>query len=275
MLLACGDAEVPPVVRPRPPLYYRVYKSLEQRIRDHYHVGERLPSEDALCREFEVSRMTVRQALGGLVDAGLLTRRRGSGSYVSATGERRVSGEMELSGVLEDLFAEANAVRAHTAHVVEEAPPPEIQRLLGLADGEPVTVIRRVRVIDRQPLAFTVNYLPRELGRRLSRHHLDQFPFMKLLEDEFGVAFDRADQTVEARLADEGVANALGIDFGDPVLFAERLMFDRGDRLIEVVRSHYRADSYCYRIRFVRSSWSPRRSDRRATAERRERRAER
>jgi DNA-binding GntR family transcriptional regulator len=242
------------LARPRPPLYYLVYKSLERRIRDHCRVGERLPSEDALCREFEVSRMTVRQALGGLVDAGLLTRRRGSGSYVSATGERRVSGQMELTGALEDLFAEANAIRADKAHVAEEIPPPEIQQLLGLVGGEPVTVIRRVRVIEGQPLAFTVNYVRRELGRRLSQHHLDRFPLMRLLEEQLHVRFDRADQTVEARLADEAVASVLGIDFGDPVLFAERLMFDRGGHPIEVVRSHYRADSYCYRIRFVRSA---------------------
>lgn len=244
---------VPPV-RPRPPLYYRVYKTLEQRIRDrHYEVGDRLPSEDALCRDFGVSRMTIRQALGGLVEAGLLTRRRGSGSYVSATGRRRVSAQIELTGAIEDLFADAGTSRVTTVRVAEEVPPPEVGHLLGLGDGARLTVIRRVRAIEQQPFALTVNYLPKSLGRRLARRDLYRFPLLQLLE-QAGVRFDHADQTIEARLAEEETAGALGIEFGDPVLFVERLMFARDERPIEVVRSHYRADVYRYQIRFVRTS---------------------
>lgn len=52
-----------PSDRPVLPLYYRVYKTLEQRIQEErYKAGDRLPSEDELCREFRVSRMTIRQA---------------------------------------------------------------------------------------------------------------------------------------------------------------------------------------------------------------------
>ena len=50
------------------------------------------------------------------------------------------------------------------------------------------------------------------------------------------------------------MASALPIELGDPVLFGERLMFARGERPIEVVRSHHRADVYRYRIGLVRTS---------------------
>jgi GntR family transcriptional regulator len=160
---------------------------------------------------------------------------------------------MELRGALEDLFAEAGTARVTRARIAEEVPPPEIQDLLGLADGARVTVIRRVRAVERQPFALTINYLPKALGRRLARRDLHRFPLLQLLEEK-DVRFDHADQTVEARLAEEEVANALGIEFGDPVLFVERLMFAEGERPIEIVRSHYRGDVYRYRIRFVRTS---------------------
>ena len=76
--------------RPAPPLHYRVFRTLERRMRDHrYKQGERLPSEDELFREFGASRITIRQAVGRLVDLGFVTRRRGSGTFVSA---RRRSG---------------------------------------------------------------------------------------------------------------------------------------------------------------------------------------
>ncbi|MBI4628466.1 MAG: GntR family transcriptional regulator, partial [Candidatus Rokubacteria bacterium] len=193
---------VPPI-RPRPPLYYRVFKTLEKRIQDrHYGLGERLPSEDALCRDFGVSRMTIRQALAGLVDAGLLTRRRGSGSYVSATGARRVSAQMKLTGALEDLFAEVGSARVDTARLAEAPPPPEVQGLMGLGDGEPVTVIHRVRAIEGQRFALTVNYLPVALGRRIAEPDLYRLPLLQVLEEKLGVRFQHARQTVEARLAD-------------------------------------------------------------------------
>jgi DNA-binding GntR family transcriptional regulator len=71
--------------RPLPPLSYRVSRTLEQRIRDHHcKAGDRLPSEDDLCRELGASRITIRQAVGRLVEQGLIVRRRGSGSFVSA-----------------------------------------------------------------------------------------------------------------------------------------------------------------------------------------------
>ncbi|OGL16889.1 MAG: hypothetical protein A3F92_07630 [Candidatus Rokubacteria bacterium RIFCSPLOWO2_12_FULL_71_22] len=241
--------------RPLLPLYYRVSKTLEQRIRDQqYRVGQRFPSEDALCREFRVSRMTIRQALAGLVDAGLVVRRRGSGSFVKA----RIEGggpsrAITLTGALEDLFAQVETAQVEGVRIVEEPPPRDVQEAMGLPEGEGVTVVRRVRAIDDQPFAVTLNYLPTWLGRRLRKEDLYRYPLLQLLEERHHILFRRADQTVEARLADEDIAKDLGITFGDAVLFVERRMFGAGDRPVEVVRSHYRADVYSYKIRLVRT----------------------
>jgi GntR family transcriptional regulator len=62
---------------------------------------------------------------------------------------------------------------------------------------------------------------------------------------------------MEARLADEDVVKLLGIRFGDPVLFVERLMYVEGPRPFEVVRSYYRADAYRYQLRLTRGQRAP------------------
>jgi GntR family transcriptional regulator len=244
--------------RPVPPLYYRVFRTLERRMRDHrYKQGERLPSEDELCREFGASRITIRQAVGRLVELGLVTRRRGSGTFVSVRQEERPPETVKFTAALEDLFAQVETVSTKSAQITEEAPPLDVRALLGLDDGVPVTVVRRVRAFRDQVFSFTTNYLPRHLRARLTESDLYRYPLLRLLEERLRVDFRYADQLVEARLADEDVARMLGIRFGDPVLFVERLMFADGPRPFEVVRSYYRADVYRYQLRLTRGQKAP------------------
>ena len=251
------------VERPVLPLYYRVFKTLEQRIVAHqYKLGERLPSEDELCREFKVSRITMREALGRLVESGMLVRRRGSGSYVASPAASRTFRSITLTGSLEDLFAQVERTQIKSASLTERTPPRDVAQAMGLAEGAPATVLRRVRVIDDAPFAFTINYLPLEVGRRIREADLYGGPLLQLLEQKLRVRFTHAEQTVEARLADEDVAQALGGKFGDAVLYVERRMFAGAGHPVEVVRSYYRADTYRYHIRLVRQrrehfAWRP------------------
>jgi GntR family transcriptional regulator len=239
--------------RPELPLYYRVYKTLEQRIQERRVLpGERLPSEDELCREFRVSRMTIRQAVGRLVEAGLVTRRRGSGTYVGSPHEGPAFRAITFTGALEDLFAQVAEAQVKSARIAEETPPPDVREIMGLAEGEAVVVVRRDRAFDDDLFAVTVNYLPVRLGRRIDEAALYRTSLLQILEQGLGVRWSHADQTVEARAADEDTARALSVKFGDPVLYVQRLMYAGRPFPEELVRSHYRADVYRYQIRLER-----------------------
>jgi GntR family transcriptional regulator len=252
-------------VRPGLPLYYRVSRALERRIETRdYRVGHRLPSEDALCREFQVSRITVRQAVGRLVESGLVVRRRGSGSYVVSQAATRAMRSITLHGTLEDLFAQVERSQVTSVRIVEATPPADVADAMGFPEGVPVSIITRVRAFDGEPFALTVNYLPLALGRRLGVQDLYRTPLLLLLEQQLGVRFTHAEQSLEARAADDEGARALGISFGDAVLYVERAMFDGGRHPVEIVRSQYRADRYRYRIRLVRASRDTRRERPRA-----------
>ena len=244
--------------RPVPPLYYRVFRTLERRMRDHrYKQGERLPSEDELCREFGASRITIRQAVGRLVDLGFVTRRRGSGTFVSARQEERPPEMVKFTAALEDLFAQVETVSTKSAQITEEQPPIDVRTLLGLEEGAQMVVVRRVRAFRDQVFSLTTNYLPQHLRGKLSESDLYRYPLLQLLEERLRVDFRYADQLIEARLADEDVAKMLGIHFGDPVLFVERLMYADAPRPFEVVRSYYRADVYRYQLRLTRGQKAP------------------
>jgi GntR family transcriptional regulator len=86
------------------PLYHQVAGVLRQRIEDGiYPVGGKLLSEDELAAEFEVSRATIRQAVGELVMEGLVVRRQGRGTYVEARDKHIL--QQRFRGSLGDLLA--------------------------------------------------------------------------------------------------------------------------------------------------------------------------
>lgn len=243
---------------PLAPLYYRVFRSLEQRVRDgQYGRGDRLPSEDQLCREFNASRITIREAVRRLVDLGLVVRRRGSGTFVSDLDVGTAEPPIRFTAALEDLFAQVEMVQTKSAQVNEEIPPLDVARLLGVPERQPVTVVRRIRAYQDQVFSLTFNYLSLSLGVRLRESDLYGYPLLRLLEEKLRIRFRWADQTIEARTADDEVAAALGIRFGDPVLYVQRRMFANGRAPLEVVRSFYRGDVYRYQVRMARSRSAP------------------
>lgn len=90
-------------LQPNVPAWYRVAVTIRNRIqRQSYRPGQQVPPEIALAAEFAVSRTTMRRSMDELVRQGLLTRKRGSGTFVS---DDPVLPPVECLGFLEDLLS--------------------------------------------------------------------------------------------------------------------------------------------------------------------------
>jgi GntR family transcriptional regulator len=121
-------------------------------------VGTKLPNEQVLAARFGVSRATVREAVGGLVEGGYLLRRHGSGTFVTLLPSRRHALDATLSytqmirqaGMTPGVRLLAAAVRPARA---EEAAD------LGLAEGTPVRVLERLRTADERPVVYSIDLI--------------------------------------------------------------------------------------------------------------------
>lgn len=234
------------------PLYYRIKSVLEERIRSGVlEPGSQLPSEADLCREFSVSRGTVRDAMRELVQSGLIERRHGKGSFVTPD-PVFASSPMKFSGLLEDLYDQVSKVQARAVEIEVGHAPSHILRTLGLRPGTTLTVVRRERHLDGAPFAFTVNYLPTQIGERIDPKELRARPLLRILEERLGIRIDRAEQAMRATLADADVARRLATPFASPVMFAERVYFQQGDRPLQIAHSWYRADRYQFSVNLRR-----------------------
>lgn len=235
-----------------PPLYYQVKSVLEERI----HLGSlaprgRLPSESELCKEFGVSRGTVREALRELVAAGLIERQHGRGSFVIP--EPPVNPPpIKYTGLLADLYDQIAKVKVRSLEINVAPGPPAVLRSLALDSGLPLMVIRRDRYLDGEPFAFTINFLPIALGKRIDPPALRKYPLLRLLEERLHIEIAAAEQSMRATLADADIALRLAVPIASPIMFAERLYFAPGGKPIYVAHSFYRADRYQFTIHLKR-----------------------
>jgi GntR family transcriptional regulator len=174
------------------PLYHQVAGILRQRIEDGiYPVGARLLSEDELAAEFEVSRATIRQAIGELVMDGRVVRRQGRGTYVQARDKHIL--QQRYRGSLDDLIGESH--RAKTRNIELERDvflPSHVAEALQL-DVPRGTVVRRTRTMHDQPFAYTITFLPPDLGRKITTSGLRRKALMELLIDD-GIILSSATQ---------------------------------------------------------------------------------
>lgn len=228
------------------PLYHQVAGILRQRIEDGiYPIGGRLLAEDELAAEFDVSRATIRQAVGELVMEGLVVRRQGRGTYVEKRDTKVL--QQRFRGSLGDLIDESHRAKTRNLELSQDVQIPlYIAELLQL-ESPRGTIVKRTRTMDGQPFALTITYLPPDLGHVLTEVGLHKKALMELLIDS-DVILSSATQAIRAQLADLDVCSQIDVEVGAAVLMVERIVHDSTGRPVEYVRSWYRGDRYEYAV---------------------------
>lgn len=228
------------------PLYHQVAAVLRQRIENaEYPAGDRLASEDELAAEFAVSRATIRQAVGSLVSEGLVVRKQGSGTYVQEL--KNAVLRQRFRGSLDDLIRESQTASPRDIHVEHDVPvPPSVSSALEV-DASTATVARRIRVIDGEPFAYTITYLPNDVGRTITPERMGSAALMEILIQD-GIELASATQSIRPQLADARLGRQLETELGAPVLYVERTVRDTSGRPVEFVKTWYRGDRYEYTV---------------------------
>jgi len=233
------------------PLYLQLKTVLLDRIRQgHWKANDRLPSEDELGVEFGVSKVTVRQAVRDLAQAGLVRREQGRGTFVADTqirfGPRLLTSftdEMRETGMV----AGSRVLEQKVAPAAEET-----ARKLQLSIGAEVFVLSRLRLAAGEPMGLQTVYVPCRLADGLFEIDFGVASLYETLEKRFGLAPDHASQTHFATQADRKQAKLLKIKEGSALLGGERLTFLRGGRPLELTYSAMRGDRYQIELKLVR-----------------------
>jgi GntR family transcriptional regulator len=238
------------------PVYHQIRRTIKYWILDQrYGTNDRIPPEHELAYQFNVNRMTIRQALSSLVDEGLLIRKRGEGTFVTHNEDLIQGMSLKHINMTSVLLLPLMKSKTLSVFKTEIEPTPAIRKKLELNEDEQyVVLLKRDRLVPEGFRAFTINYLPLEIGRLLPEKELLKRPLLKIMEDDLKVNFIEAFETIEASFADEETATHLGISPGAPTLLTERIMYAEQGKPVELVHTIYDAGLYkcCLHLKKVK-----------------------
>jgi GntR family transcriptional regulator len=204
-------------------------------------VGEAIPSERQLSTDLGMSRLTVRAALDDLVREGLLVRRRGSGTFVS---EPKIAQELTMTSFTEDMRRRGMTPSSRTLELRIAPAGAHLGRLLHVSPSEPVVIITRLRLADRETMAIETLHVRGSLVPGLSAADLEKQSFYELLDDRYGVVIVGGQQSIEPTVTNEEESEALGVPLHSPAFLFERTTRTESGETVEYVRSIYRGDRY-------------------------------
>ncbi|MDE0678940.1 MAG: GntR family transcriptional regulator [Gammaproteobacteria bacterium] len=220
------------------PLYLQIASSIRRQINEgQIAMGEAIPSERDLCELTGASRVTVRKAIGQLIEEGLLCRKQGSGTFVS---ERIEMPATYLGGFTEDARARGREpgsvwlIRSYANPTREEA------AVLKIHMSSVVARLGRVRLSEGEPLAIEHAVVAES-----------SVPPIEEIGDSLYAALatrgnrpQKGRQKVRASLASPTEAGLLSIPENSAVLRIERVTWLDDGTVIEFTRSAYRGDRY-------------------------------
>lgn len=228
-----------PLNRSNPmPLYQQLRRSLRAAIeQDVLAPDDALPAERDIAVDFGVSRITVRKAIDGLVEEGLLDRRHGAGTFVASRIQKNIA---TLSSFTEDIASRGWQARSEWLSKSADKVSPTESIALGLPPGMTVYRLDRIRYAAEMPLAIEHAIVPASCLPSIDAVATSLYAALEKTNHRPTKALQR----MQAIALDEEQARLLNVNEGDPGLFAERRGFLNDGRLIEITRTYYRGDAY-------------------------------
>lgn len=225
-------------------LSYQLKKILEDMISSgKYKIGDPFPTEREIAKQFGVSRITVREAIGHLVYQGILRREQGRGTFVSQPKAfERVN---ELISYTQDMINRGMKPSSKVLEVKLERPSWEVMNSLRLDESDKVIKLARLRLADKEPMTIQTAYLPHNICPEVYEKEFDwTTQSLSLVLKDLGLEVVSAIQRISAGIANTLEADLLEIPSGSPLLVGEQVSYLGDGRPIEALRSVYRADRY-------------------------------
>ncbi|WP_206832439.1 GntR family transcriptional regulator [Alicyclobacillus fructus] len=234
------------------PLYKQLKSELLEKILSgEWPPGEQIPSEAELAAMYDVSRTTVRQAVGDLVTAGFIVRRQGKGTYVAEVDHPTAS--TTLYGFAEELRAAGLPVDVRVDAMEMRTCPEDVARWLRMPRSRQALYVERTAYVDEIAYFHERSYLvpPYQVSARTMPDPQIYDSVYGFFEQN-GVRINSGSQTISAELADEEDCERFGLKHPAAVLCVERITRDESGAPVEYSVVRYPADRYQLRVHLLR-----------------------
>jgi GntR family transcriptional regulator len=233
------------------PYYEQIVAQIRNAIRiGRLHAGASFYSEGEIARSLGISKMPVRQAFQKLRDEGLLIIQQGKKPII---GSERVPWDFQrLRGFSEEMLRKGLTPSARVLSVDERVPEAAIVAALRLKPEQKVYRLKRLRFIDRQPVALVTSYLPSHIFPGIDLLDLANQSLYHIIERLYGRSLQRADEVIGAMNAELEEASILQTSVGSALLSITETTYDVQQVPVEYSVSLLRGDRYTAFVTSVR-----------------------
>lgn len=229
------------------PVYYQIREQIKENIlKGILQTNDTLPSERELCEQLKISRMTVKQAMDSLMNEGLVSKKKGVGTFVSVP--KIAQPLTKLTSFTDDMLRRGMKPGSRTITLSVEKPSEDIINTLQLINKDKVIYVKRLRLADGEPMAVETTYLSYDICYPLIGEQLDNQSLYNILREKCNVTLSSATQTIEVSTCNSDNCKLLEIHANSPIFFIKRITFDNNNNPVEYVESAYRSDRYKFEI---------------------------
>jgi GntR family transcriptional regulator len=241
------------------PLHVQLEEVIKDRIaNEEWRPDSQIPSENELSGMYGLSRMTTRNVITRLVHQGLVYRVPGKGTFVAEPKVANrphlpmgIQGQLDILGIESRIILIAEAQQKASSHV---------RRQLGIAEGQRVHRIERLRTMNGSPLSIHLSFVPVDLCPDLDAKDLETRQLRGVLQDDYGLRAARVVESVETALASERDAQLLQVEPGFTLLQLQETNYTELGNPFEYCHVLYRGDKMKITFEFHHSSLDPVRS---------------
>ena len=230
---------------PRRQLRHSLAEELRARIlAGEWQPGEKLPSEPELARRRTVSRSSMRAAITMLEEDGFVSRRHGSGTYVTA--RPSLPSDLGRNFGVSALIAHNGMTPGSAEETFGAVPaPPEVAAVLEVEPGEPISALRRVRTADGRRVVDVTDWCRVE---HIAPEELAQIGSIYDALAERGLAVGHGVAKLQPNNADEELADRLGVPRGTLLLTIDQIDSTADGVAVLVSREHHVADAFTFTL---------------------------
>lgn len=209
---------------------------------------DKMISERAICRKYNVSRTTVRLALVELENSGDIYKKQGVGTFVSGLSQKRLNlldtfsftdytrelGKEPQTDVISFEIKPADSLAAHS---------------LGLKEGEKIYIIKRLRLANSVSMMLETTYLPVYLFPKLKKEKVSKKPLYEIFRQDYNQRIKYADEGFTSSVTSKKDSEILKVPISSPCLQIQRTTYNQKNIIIEYTESVARSDKFMYTVR--------------------------
>jgi GntR family transcriptional regulator len=213
-----------------------------------WSTGMRVPPEPELAATLGVSRATLREALRGLEEDGLITRRPSAGTYV--TRRPRLSNNLDVNFGVSDLIRSMGMTPGTSSFRLYEASATEDEaEAFGVTQGVSLAVVERIRTADGTPVVFSRDYYPVDiLNDRSTFQNLGAESLYDFLERKLGMEIQHGIASIQPAAADHVISEKLGVPRGTLLLYLRQTDYDSNGMPVLLSKEYHLAEAFQFTV---------------------------